>query len=254
MVDEDDGATEIPEWVVTFGDMMSLLLTFFIMLVSLSEIKEEEKYQALVESVRQKFGHTMSKASIVPGPAKPRSSAISNSATMGRARKLDIHQGGGPTQAPIGEFVLVHEIRPNKDRSIDAMIVFDEFAYELTDKHKESLQTLALQIGGKPQKLDIRGHTSYKPVPPAGARDHDDLATKRAMAAKRFLVDELHIDSKRIRVSVAGPNEPLYSGHDPQLLARNPRVEVHVLAEFVNQFRGSNENREHETTTEGPLP
>ncbi|MGI9443328.1 MAG: flagellar motor protein MotB [Rubripirellula sp.] len=26
----------IPEWVVTFGDMMSLLLTFFIMLVSLS--------------------------------------------------------------------------------------------------------------------------------------------------------------------------------------------------------------------------
>jgi chemotaxis protein MotB len=27
---------EIPEWVVTFGDMMSLLLTFFIMLVSLS--------------------------------------------------------------------------------------------------------------------------------------------------------------------------------------------------------------------------
>ena len=45
MDQEDDGGGGIPEWVVTFGDMMSLLLTFFIMLVSLSEIKEEQKYQ-----------------------------------------------------------------------------------------------------------------------------------------------------------------------------------------------------------------
>ena len=44
MVEEEE-EVGIPEWVVTFGDMMSLLLTFFIMLVSLSEIKEEEKYQ-----------------------------------------------------------------------------------------------------------------------------------------------------------------------------------------------------------------
>ena len=64
MDEEDDGGGGIPEWVVTFGDMMSLLLTFFIMLVSLSEIKEEEKYQALVESVRQKFGHDLAQLSL----------------------------------------------------------------------------------------------------------------------------------------------------------------------------------------------
>ena len=47
----------IPEWVVTFGDMMSLLLTFFIMLASLSEIKAEQRYQAMAESIRRRFGH-----------------------------------------------------------------------------------------------------------------------------------------------------------------------------------------------------
>ncbi len=56
MNDEPD-EIGIPEWVVTFGDMMSLLLTFFIMLVSLSEIKEEETYQALVNSVQEQFGY-----------------------------------------------------------------------------------------------------------------------------------------------------------------------------------------------------
>ena len=36
---ENDSSPGVPEWVVTYGDMMSLLLTFFIMLVSLSELK-----------------------------------------------------------------------------------------------------------------------------------------------------------------------------------------------------------------------
>ena len=35
----------VPEWVVTFGDMMSLLLCFFILLQMFSEIKQEREYQ-----------------------------------------------------------------------------------------------------------------------------------------------------------------------------------------------------------------
>ena len=55
--DNGDDGGGVPEWVVTFGDMMSLLLTFFIMLVSMSEVKEQERYQAMVDSIRQRFGH-----------------------------------------------------------------------------------------------------------------------------------------------------------------------------------------------------
>ncbi|MFP6677633.1 MAG: flagellar motor protein MotB [Pirellulaceae bacterium] len=54
-MNDDDDALSIPEWVVTFGDMMSLLLTFFIMLVSLSELKEEDQYQALVQSMQKEI-------------------------------------------------------------------------------------------------------------------------------------------------------------------------------------------------------
>ena len=38
MAFQEDPPAGVPEWLVTFGDMMSLLLTFFIMLVSLSEV------------------------------------------------------------------------------------------------------------------------------------------------------------------------------------------------------------------------
>ena len=41
MLIEEEPSAGVPEWVVTFGDMMSLLLTFFIMLVSMSEIRQD---------------------------------------------------------------------------------------------------------------------------------------------------------------------------------------------------------------------
>ena len=53
MAIEEEPEPGIPEWVVTFGDMMSLLLTFFIMLVSMSEMKQDEKFQAVAESFRE---------------------------------------------------------------------------------------------------------------------------------------------------------------------------------------------------------
>ncbi len=95
MNDEPD-VIGIPEWVVTFGDMMSLLLTFFIMLVSLSEIKEEETYQALVDSMQRQFGYARTLDALTPGESRPRSSAFKPLATTGRAKKKDTATGGRP--------------------------------------------------------------------------------------------------------------------------------------------------------------
>ena len=43
-----------PEWMVTFGDLMSLLLTFFVLLFSMSEIKEKKIYE-LIKSFANYF-------------------------------------------------------------------------------------------------------------------------------------------------------------------------------------------------------
>ena len=44
-----------PGWIVTFADLMSILLTFFILILSFS-VQDEEKYYDLVGSVREAFG------------------------------------------------------------------------------------------------------------------------------------------------------------------------------------------------------
>ncbi|MHC4990575.1 MAG: flagellar motor protein MotB, partial [Planctomycetota bacterium] len=50
--------TGAPEWIVTFGDMMSLLLTFFILLQMFSEMKRDHEYQRVVTAIKEAFGYS----------------------------------------------------------------------------------------------------------------------------------------------------------------------------------------------------
>lgn len=236
---EEDQDAGIPEWVVTFGDMMSLLLTFFIMLVSMSEIKREEDYMALVESMRKRFGHDLSMEAIVPGDAKPRNSAIMNIATMGRARRANTMRGGDKTKAPVGEHPRVQMVRPADQAHLSGVIFFDEFGSQLSEESKRRLQSIAGEIGGKPQKIEVRGHSSRRPLPKNSQyRDHWHLAYDRAYKTMRFLL-ELGIEPQRIRLAVAGDHEPVYSGVDLLELAKNARVEVLLLNERAEDLDAS---------------
>ena len=237
--EEPDESGGVPEWVVTFGDMMSLLLTFFIMLVSLSEIKEQEKYQAMVDSIHKRFGHDMSTASLVPGNMKPRNSVFTKLATMGRAKQLDTHEGGDKVKAPVGDFPRVPIIRPGSHAAVGTVVHFNEGSTQLVDSQKDALIVQAQEMRGKPQKIEIRGHTSLRPpAKDSSFQDHWDLAFQRCRVTMQFLLQQ-GIDENRIRMSVAGANEPLYVGTRSDMLLLNPRVEVHVLDEIVKDFEGS---------------
>lgn len=56
MLLDDDPPPSVPEWTVTFGDLMALLLTFFVMLLSMSEFKNDSKFRNVAESMERRFG------------------------------------------------------------------------------------------------------------------------------------------------------------------------------------------------------
>lgn len=249
MLEEEEQAG-IPEWVVTFGDMMSLLLTFFIMLVSLSEIKQQETYQAMAESFRRRFGHETAMLSLIPGRGKPRNALLDKLAVLGRARRRDTLNGGDKVKAPVGDYARVEMIRPG-EATRGGVVYFPEGGAELTEEHQRTLQATAQVIGGKPQKIEIRGHTSTRPLAPdAPYNDHWDLAYQRARRVMQFLV-KLGIDPKRLRISVAADNELVHDGVDPQLQKMNSRVEVFMLSELAREPAGTAEERRQGFSDEG---
>ncbi len=229
MAIEEEPAPGIPEWVVTFGDMMSLLLTFFIMLVSMSEIKEEKKFQAMLESMRRQFGQEATVSNVLPGDHSPRNSMMTSLAAMGRAKRLDIMRGGNPVKAVSGESPTVQTIRPGRSSTMGGVIFFDEFSTQLSESNKQRLKQIAEQVLGKPQRIEVRGHASLKP-PPDG--DKWGLAYERAKVVMEYLVVQ-GIDSKRVRVSTAAATEPLDNGLDEESRKRNARVEILMWDEPV---------------------
>lgn len=243
MAIEEEEKPSVPEWVVTFGDMMSLLLTFFIMLVSMSEIKEEQRYQAMVESMRQRFGHEASMASMIPGSSKPRNSALAKLAAMGRAKRANTMNGGDKVKAPVGENPRVQAMRKADHSTTGGVIYFNEGKFKLSEENRRVLQVAAQQIGGKPQKIEVRGHTSTRPLPEDSPHQtHWELAFARSRQVVDFLV-ELGINPKRIRIAVAGDHEPIHIGNDPLLQKKNNRVEVTMLNELIEDLEGSAEEK-----------
>jgi len=237
---EEEEEIGVPEWVVTFGDMMSLLLTFFIMLVSLSEIKDEARYQAMLESMTQRFGYESSMASLAPGTAKPRNAAIAKLASAGRAMRQNTANGGDRVQAPIGEYPRVRIIRPGEKSNVGTVIFFPEGAADLSEQDKRELAMEAHEMLGKPQMIELRGHTSRRPLAKNSRfADHWQLAYQRCWNTMRYLVDELKIDKRRIRIAVAGTNEPMHIASDPKSMRENARVEVYMLSEVVNDLMGT---------------
>ncbi len=244
-MDSEPDIILIPEWVVTFGDMMSLLLTFFIMLVSLSEIKEEETYQALVDSMQQQFGYARTIEALTPGDAKPRTSEYSVLSTTGRAKKKDTAKGGVPEKAPSGEEPLVRIIRPGQMTAVGSVIFFDIGSDELTPTARAAMSDVASQLRGKPQKIEVRGHVSAEyAARTAGTDESVQLGFRRAIAIRNVLVDQEGIEPERFRISSAGDSEPMHRAGGSVAIARNPRVEVFLLDETVEDLHGTSNERD----------
>jgi chemotaxis protein MotB len=146
-----------------------------------------------------------------------------------RAKSLSRGHGGGETN------VVLATTKPGDSTMPGGRIYFEEFSAELSDSQKRGLEHVVGDLAGKQQKLEIRGHTSRRPLPKdAPYRDHFDLAYARCRAVQDFLVAH-SIDSRRIRLAVSANNEPEDMTGAPAFGERNSRVEIRLLNEWLSE-------------------
>jgi chemotaxis protein MotB len=158
---------------------------------------------------------------------------------MGRSRLFDTHRGGDRVNAPAGDFPRVRIIRPGTHTAVGAVVHFQGDSVLLDKTQQEVLARGVQAMLGKPQKIEIRGHSSLRPPAKNSPwQDPWDLAYQRCRVTMGFLLSQ-GIERERIRLAVAGPNEPLHAGTALDKLALNPRVEVHLLDETVKDLEGT---------------
>ena len=237
---DDDAAPGVPEWVVTYGDMMSLLLTFFIMLVSLSEIAEDKKYRAIIESLQQYVGYRTS-VKAPPGKQFPLNSFLERLKTVGSRHKKREGHGGVRTEAPPGKDLKIFHIAQGTSMRIGEPIVFSSTGTDLSPDAIRQLAAVSEHIAGHPNKLEIVGHVSPDPLPAdAPIRDKSLLSYLRARSVLEYLKAH-RVRGIRMRIRAASEYEPLPASGDRRS-RQHDRVEILIYDKFAEHYMGSREN------------
>ncbi|NNJ25207.1 OmpA/MotB family protein [Alienimonas chondri] len=175
---DDDAPPGVPEWVVTYGDMMSLLLTFFIMLVSMSEISEKSKYREVLASLHDRLGYAGGARSS-PGDELAGTASASIDAEAGEAPVDQAGDGGTPRPTSPGVQTMLTRERPGRPVSAGAAVRFDPGADAPASGEPATLNALAAAIAGKPQMIELRGYAA------------DGAETTLAYRRARKVLDEL---------------------------------------------------------------
>ena len=227
---EETPSEGAPEWMVSYADMITIMMAFFVVMYAMAGAKDTKKQQPVMNSLNRQFGR------YVPGP----SSFLPNhlSAAMmasGEGQKTHGSDGQQKKKSTAGDAVRVTTVRAGDQLTSGGAITFDGDAVNLSDAQKHTLSAAAQALAGKPQLVEIRGHTAPR-APPSGSgfRDHWDLAYARCHATMEYLVSE-GIELKRIRISVAADNEPVEAADGATAGHRNSRVEVFMLNEFAEK-------------------
>lgn len=218
----------LPEWIMSYADMITILMAFFVVMYSMAGSKDPDKEEAVMHSLRHSLGPFQG----VLGRFLPKSKLTE----MGAMPTTD--QENRERQPVLRALPpTVPRVPPGQPLAHGGLVYFDEGSTDLSEENQHQLRLAIETLQGKPQRIEIRGHSSRRPLPegsPYG--DHWDLAYARCRETMKFLVEH-GIDADRIRLGVAPQATLAQEGNQPLLLISDSWVEIFTLNEFTEQFR-----------------
>ncbi len=224
-----------PAWLTSFSDLMSLLLTFFILLYSMStlDITKAMKFLSYFQGEKAK---TFEKITIVK-PIKVYTTDLAKKIKKLIKRLLPI---SGYQIVVTEQYVLVRLFN---------RILFKPNSFKLTPEAKKALNEIAKVIKGLPgsYRIKVVGHTSLDEPSEVmkGVQDSWDLSIRRATAVARYLASQ-GVDPSKIEAVGYGNTRPLYTWRNPILQARNRRVEIYIEVVHPKEEEGKVEIKKKE--------
>ena len=227
-----------PGYMVTYGDMMTLLLCFFVIIVSMSEMKQDQKFQKAIESIRRAFSGYAGGFGYTPTTVPPANS-ITEQLKQLIPREPELHQGKSVDDGIEGQNPSVTMVRDGLQYTIGGKICFETGRARLLDGARTHLAQFAPSLRGFNYKIRVRGHAT--PKPPAlyaPFKNLDELSFARAMAIKKFLIDQ-GVRQERITAEACGDSEPIRAqAYDEDSRALNRRVSIIVTESLVEEYEG----------------
>jgi chemotaxis protein MotB len=191
-------------WIFTYGDMVTLLLVFFVLLFSFCKV-DVEKFKSVAESFKP------------TPPGSPFFLAGQPSVLSEVARRVETSEVATEAYVSIDRRGLVVSFRDSA--------LFPEGSAELTFKARQTLTKFTQFLFGLPNDVVVEGYTDNAPISTSRFPSNWELSSARASAVARYFQSE-GIKGPRIQVVGYGEFRPRFRNDTPEKRALNRRVDV----------------------------
>ena len=226
-----------PEFMNTYGDMVTLLLCFFVLLFAMSTT-DSKKYQGMVESLRGALGVMPGGKTISPEKVIT-DSRIQAKGTEIKYRKIaeNIEKSINQTVSTMkntdkNELLRNVDVTVTKrgiDISLENTILFETGKADIKTEALKILEAVAKNIGNIQNEIVIEGHTDNVPINNEKFPSNWELSTARATNVLKYMLAK----EKKIfgRIGAAGYAESRPKAENISAAGKelNRRVDIIIL-------------------------
>lgn len=210
-----------PGWMVTYGDIMTLLLTFFVLLISYSTVQEESFKQALA-SFQEAVGMLPYQRTLIQFEKIP---AVRTTPPIS-PREITRRMRNAIYAAGLKEQMKVARDKEGVRIIIKSPILFDSGKADLGTGALSVLDELITILRESPNVVVVEGHTDNVPISTERFPSNWELSTARAISVGRYLFEKGGFDPGRFTVAGYGEYHPVEPNDAPEGRQENRRVEI----------------------------
>ncbi|MDR3706962.1 MAG: OmpA family protein [Capsulimonadaceae bacterium] len=227
-------------WLLTYSDMITLLVAFFIMMYAMS-ITNTAKFNSLAISVRNGFGNVApNKPSILDGtgvgtpdekiqPSMPKRSSTASAKGSG-SDQTDKALATLRRLLESGDLANHVSVR-REERGVVVTVIADKYTFDsgsadLKAGLKPVLDRIATVIQSEPNSIRIEGHTDDLPISNAHFASNWQLSAMRAANVLCYFVSADALSPDRVSCVGYADRRPIAANTSQESRAKNRRVEI----------------------------
>lgn len=240
-------ASKVPDWIVTFADLATLLLTFFILLLSYAEMNME-KYRAMVQSMAGAFGNAQVLADGIGG--SPLTLIEADTVSLPEPSEVELIDDRAQTRdltEVSGHVVELSSrlIQQLKNDVADENLAITHDPRQVIIRFSERATFNSGEAAIKPDMLPIidqvvgvlasclgdvivAGYTDDVPIVGGRFRSNWDLSAARAVSVVHELIMDRRIPAERVIAAGRAETVALVPNTSAENRAINRRVEIAI--------------------------
>jgi len=223
--EKKDPLNSAPNWMVTFGDMVTLILTFFVLLLSFANV-DAKKFEMASSSLRGVLGALDNQRTpfFREGDGPQTYDLLNRTAGAVRIRELNrkLQEMGMQNK------VIVTGTADGVMIRMGDRILFDEGKADIIAGAKPILNIIAEAVKDDAGRIMVAGHTDIIPIHTEKFPSNWELSSARAVEVVRYFIDNAGIAPQVLAAVGYSEYVPLVPNNTPENRQINRRVEFEV--------------------------